>query len=170
VNVSPRTISDSDRRHGGGFPGQSTRTLIDPDDQLVVVVFSNTSASDALAAPLAETTVKILDFALRHASDSRTSLSGFTGRFANAWGVADIAAFGGTLKALSPEADNPVDRVTDLQVIDANTLRIGDTNGYGSAGESVIYERDSAAQITRVRIGGSTFQPADTFREGAGTP
>ena len=149
--------------HGGGFPGQSTRTLIDPDDQLVVVVFSNTSASDGLAAPLVDTVVKILDFALQHAGDSQPS-NAFTGRFANGWGVTDVAAFGTSLKALSPEADNPVERVTDLQVIDENTLRIGDTNGYGSPGETVSYQRDASGQITRVRIGGASFYPAHVFR------
>jgi CubicO group peptidase (beta-lactamase class C family) len=152
--------------HGGGFPGQSTRTLIDPDDQLVVVVFSNTNASDGLAAPLADTIVKILDFSLQHAGDSQRALGAFTGRFANAWSVADIAAFGKTLKALSPEADNPVERVTDLEVIDDNTLRIGDTNGYGSPGETVTYERDATGHITRVRFAGTTFQPVDVFRSG----
>lgn len=155
--------------HGGGFPGQSTRTLIDPDDQLVVVVCSNTNASDGLAAPLADTLLKILDFALGHAGEPQTLQDAFTGRFANAWGVADIATFGSTLKALSPEADNPVERPTDLHVIDENTLRIGDTNGYGSPGETVSYERDGAGQIARVRIGGTTFYPADVFRERAGS-
>jgi CubicO group peptidase (beta-lactamase class C family) len=51
--------------HAGGFPGQSTRTLIDPMDQLVVVVFTNTSSSEGQAAPLATEIVKIIDFAWR---------------------------------------------------------------------------------------------------------
>jgi len=157
--------------HGGGFPGQSTRTVFDPEDQLVVVVFSNTNASDGLAAPLAETVVKIIDFAMSCASEvpSAVPLEGFTGRFANRWGTTDIVAFGASLKVLSPEADNPVDRVTDLEVVDENTLRITRTNGYASPGEPVTYEREPSGQITRVRIAGSSSYPVDIFRERYGS-
>src|SRR6185503_2991429 len=55
--------------HGGGFPGHSTTTLIDPVDQLVVVVLNNTMGMTGLAAPLAVSIVRILDFALA-ASDA----------------------------------------------------------------------------------------------------
>jgi len=154
--------------HGGGFPGQSTRTLIDPVEKLVVVVLSNTSASDGLAAPLAETVVKILDFAMASARgvDAAPShaLDTFTGRFANIWGVLDIVAFGNALKAISPEADDPVQRLTDLRVIDANTLCIEATGGYGSPGETVRFERHPADTIKRVFFGGMSSLPAETFR------
>jgi CubicO group peptidase (beta-lactamase class C family) len=157
--------------HGGGFPGQSTRTVFDPVDQLVVVVFSNTNASDGLAAPLAATIVKIIDHALFCADQASASVpvDRFTGRFASRWGVTDIVNFGSSLKALSPEAENPVDRVTDLEVIDENTLRIASTNGYGSPGETVRYERDANGQITRIRFGGGTQHPVAAFRQRYGT-
>jgi D-alanyl-D-alanine carboxypeptidase len=159
--------------HGGGFPGHSTRTLFDPDDQLVVVLFSNTSASDGLAAPLAEAVVRIIDYALEcarseHAEPS-LSLDRFTGRFASRGGVVDIASFGSTLKALAPEAMNPVERVTDLDLVDDSTLRISRTNGYGSPGETVHYERDASGQITRLRFGGTTHYPVAAFRQHYGT-
>ena len=155
--------------HGGGFPGQSTRTLFDPSERLVVVVFSNTSASDGLAAPLAETVVRIIDFALACSGgndiEPNVPLERFTGRFVQPQGVIDIVAFGGVLKALSPEADNPVDRVTDLEVIDSHTLRIANAGGYGSPGETVQYERDADGRITRVRFGGGSVYPVDVFRQ-----
>jgi CubicO group peptidase (beta-lactamase class C family) len=157
--------------HGGGFPGQSTRTLIDPAYGLVVVVFSNTSASDGLAAPLAESIVKLIDFALAcsHVSIPDLPLDRFTGRFASSWGVTDIVAFGGALRAIGPEADDPVQRVSELQVIDADTLRIAASGGYASPGETVRYERDGDERITRVVLGGTTNYPVDLFRQRYGS-
>jgi CubicO group peptidase (beta-lactamase class C family) len=156
--------------HGGGFPGHSTSTLIDPTDRLVVVVLSNTNASDGLAAPLAVNVVKILDCALACARDTGQPtpdmpLERFTGRFASAWGVTDIVAFGNTLKAVSPEADSPVDLTTSLEVVDENMLRIAVTSGYASPGESVPFERDATGRITRVRLGGGSSYPVDIFRQ-----
>lgn len=155
--------------HGGGFPGQSTRTLIDPVDRLVVVVMSNTNASDGLAAPLAETVVKIIDFALEQTETavgaSEVPVGRFTGRFANLSGIVDIVAFGGKLFALAPEADDPVAHVTELDVIDDAALRVHSGPGYGAPGEPVRYERDVAGRSTRMVLGGVTYYPEDVFRE-----
>lgn len=155
--------------HGGGFPGQSTRTLIDPVDQLAVVLFSNTSASEGLAAPLAAEIVRIIDFA-RDKANARVSaapipLATFSGRFANTSGVFDITAFGQSLFALNPENDSPVRFATELEVIDANTLHAAKTGGYGSPGELVRYERDATGRILRVRVGGVSSFPEDLFRQ-----
>jgi CubicO group peptidase (beta-lactamase class C family) len=155
--------------HGGGFPGQSTRTLIDPVDQLVVVVLSNTSAQDGLATPVAAQIVRIIDFAQERAREQRTppqwTLGAYTGRFANIGGVADVAAFGNCLVGLSPEQDNPVQLVAELEVIDENTLRIAKDGGYGFPGELVRYERDGQGKTTRVIVGGVSSYPEDIFRE-----
>lgn len=156
--------------HGGGFPGQSTRTLFDANDGLVVVVFSNTNASDGLAGPLAETVVKILDFALSRGREAGPEpeldqdLERFTGRFANPWGVTDVVQFGHALKGLAPEVDDPLERATDLEVIDGDTLRIATSSGYGSPGETVRYERGPDGRITRVRIGGGSSYPVDEYQ------
>lgn len=150
--------------HGGGFPGQSTRTLIDARDRLIVVVLSNTNGSDGLAGPLAESVVKIIDFALAHAVDEPPDLSRYTGRFANLWGVADLVQFGDELFAVSPEADDPVARASELSIIDNDTLRIEKTGGYGSPGQLVRFERDAHGAVTRAVLGGVSSYPVDVFR------
>jgi D-alanyl-D-alanine carboxypeptidase len=155
--------------HGGGFPGQSTRTVIDPVDRLVVVVLSNMSGPDGFADPLAITIVKILDFAVDRARAASAApgprlLERFTGRFANLWGVTDVVAFGNALVALSPEADDPLQRVTELAVLDADTLRIAATGGYGARGESFRYIRDSDGNVERVVAGGVSAYPVELFR------
>src|SRR5262249_23331251 len=103
--------------HGGGFPGHSTNTLIDPVDRLVVVIMLNTHGPRATAGALATSVVKILQFAL--ASQPATHLSQprerFVGRFMSIWGMTDIAAFGNRLVALSPDEDDPTRFVTELE-------------------------------------------------------
>jgi D-alanyl-D-alanine carboxypeptidase len=152
--------------HGGGFPGQSTRTLIDTHDRLVVVIFSNTSASDGLAAPLAENVVKIIDFSIAHATDSHgDGVASYTGRFASLGGAIDIVNIGGKLFGVSPEADDPVARVSELSVLDATTLKIEKTGGYGSPGEAVRFERDASGNVVRMVWGGVSSYPVELFRE-----
>jgi CubicO group peptidase (beta-lactamase class C family) len=83
--------------HSGAFPGQSTRTLFDPVDQLVVVVLSNTSAEEGRAGPLAAQIVRFIDFAQSHPGGSSADLARYTGRFVNVAGAVKIVAFGGKL-------------------------------------------------------------------------
>jgi D-alanyl-D-alanine carboxypeptidase len=155
--------------HGGGFPGQSTRTLFDPTDHLVVSVLSNTGGPDGAAGPIAESIVKIIDFALAESGGDHPApawpVERFVGRFANLGGVMDVVAFGNSLVATSPELDDPVQHVTKLEVVDENALRIVKTGGYGSPGETVRYERDASGATTRIAAGGPSSYPVDIFRE-----
>jgi D-alanyl-D-alanine carboxypeptidase len=151
--------------HGGGFPGHSTNTLIDAQERLVVVVLNNTHGPGGLAAPLATTIVKIVDYALgaAHADPLAMPAAPFVGRFINLWGVTDIAAFGSKLVALNPDEDDPTQHATELEVEAADTLRIGKTGGYGSRGEKIRYERDVSGAIQQVWIAGHRAHPADVF-------
>ena len=148
--------------HGGGFPGHSTTTLIDPADQLVVVVLNNTMGAGGLAAPLAVAIVRILDFALEASGPPLPSpRETFTGRFESLWSVTDIVAFGDALYGFSPDDDNPARHPTELEFLDADSLRIGSTNGYGSPGEVLRYERASDGSIEHVWIAGMRHTPQD---------
>jgi CubicO group peptidase (beta-lactamase class C family) len=151
--------------HTGGFPGQSTRTLFDPVDQLAVVVLSNTSGEDGQAGPLAAQIVRIIDFAQGQAGGSSAELARYTGRFANVGGALDLVAFGGKLFGLSPASDNPTKFVAELEVVDADRLRIAKDGGFAHPGEFVRYERDAAGNTQRVIAGGVSMYPEAIFRE-----
>jgi len=151
--------------HSGGFPGQSTRTLFDPVDQLVVVVLSNTSAEDGHAGPLAAELVRFIDFAPRHPGGSSSDLARYTGRFANVGGVIDIVAFGGKVFGFGPQSDNPSKVGWEFEVVDADHLRISKCSGYASPGETIRYERDAAGNPRRIIAGGVTLYPEHLFRQ-----
>lgn len=168
-------VSDvGDRRmigHGGGFPGFITYTCIDPVDQLVVSVLTN--AIDGPAQSLAAGVVKLINRATA-ASGSQDSgpakaaagsdLDRFTGRFFSLWGALDVVRFGHQLFATHPEMLDPTIDVSELEVVDAHTLRISKASGYASPGERVAFEFDELGRPAVVQFAAGRFLPWDAYR------
>ena len=155
--------------HGGGYPGHITRTYFDPKDRVAVCVFTN--AIDGPALAMATAAIKLIDLARCSEPDPAATggdavdLDSFCGRFASMWSVYDIAVLGGRLYQLSPSLADPTLAPTRLDVVDADTLRIADTVGYGSRGEVMSFDRSVDGAIRSVRGGsGSTALPIDQFR------
>ena len=159
--------------HGGGYPGHITRTFFDPVDKLAVAVLTN--AIDGPALEMATAAVRLIDLAqvgVDERADATATvgraatvdLSSFCGRFANLWGVFDVVELGGRLFQIDPTAPDPAAEPVHLEVIDADTLRIRKTSGYGSPGESFEFERDDDGAVRSVRGGSaSTSHPIDAF-------
>ena len=158
-------VSCGDRQligHGGGYPGHITRSLVDARERIAVSVLTN--AIDGPAEPLATSLFTLLDLAGRARPEpDGADPTSFTGRFANLWGVIDVALLGGRLHLLSPTAADPTTEAADLTVVDANTLRITGGSGYGSPGETIRYQRDDAGKITEIRAGALTSVPLAEF-------
>ena len=155
--------------HGGGYPGHITRTYFDPKDRLAVCVFTN--AIDGPALGMATAAIKLVDLARRSEPDPAAAGAGavdldtFCGRFASLWSVYDIAVLGGRLYQLSPGLIDPTLAPTRLEVVNSDTLRIADTVGYGSRGETMTFDRDADGSIRSVRGGsGSIAYPVEQFR------
>ena len=151
--------------HSGGFPGHITRTWIDPEAEVVVSVLTN--AIDGPADALARGVLALLDLALAAPGTEQppgAALQRFTGRFANLWGVTDIALLGGRLVLLHPGAPEPAAEYAELTVVDADTLRLESIPGFGSAGEAVRYDWAADGTPARVRAGGVSSWPLEVFR------
>ena len=151
--------------HGGGFPGNITRTFLDPVDGLTVVVLTN--AIDGPARELAQGIVKLVDVALGAEKDDSTAdgapqadLASYTGRFAALWGVTDVVDLGGRLRLMDPNQADPTVAMATLEVVDGDTLRITDTTGYSSPGESVRYTRRDGV-VEKVVVGGLAAFPLE---------
>ncbi|MFF0265788.1 serine hydrolase domain-containing protein [Kribbella sp. NPDC004536] len=146
--------------HGGGYPGHITRTLVDPEQRIVVSVLTN--AIDGPASQLAEGLFRLLDLA---ASKDRgdQDLTRFTGRFANLWGITDFVVLGGRLYATDPSGPNPADEPQPLEV-EGDVVRVSGGNGYGSYGEAYQFTFDPSGAVTEVRgSSGLTSYPLDRF-------
>ena len=147
--------------HGGGYPGHITRTLVDPEQRIVVSVLTN--ALDGPAAQLAESLFRLLDLADSKERGDAADLQRFTGRFANLWGVTDFVLIGGRLYATDPSGANPADDPQPLEA-DGDALRVTGGNGYGSYGESYRFEFDDNGTVRAVHgSSGLTLHPIDRF-------
>ena len=167
LGMDLRTLGERDLvGHSGGYPGHITRTWIDPDAGVVVSVLTN--AVDGPADALARGLFALLDLALAAPEDAdrRTveELQRYTGRFANLWGVTDVALLGGRLVLLHPNAPDPAETYAELAPVDADTLRLETVPGFGSPGETVGYEWTADGAVDRVRVGGVSAWPLEVFR------
>ena len=153
--------------HGGGFPGQITRTFFDPVDRLAVSVLTN--AIDGPALELASAGFALIELAARAeaSTDPRSSDVGpsrFRGRFANVWSVTDLVDIGGRLYAMSPEAADPVADCASLDLLDDTTLQIAKTSGYGARGERMTVDRADDGSIRSITSSSGMLYPYASIR------
>ena len=150
-----------DRRlvgHGGGWPGHITSTLLDPVAGLAVSVFTN--AIDGPAGELATGVVRLVDLAASAPQPEADGRGRFCGRYANLWGVRDVADLGGRLVLLDPALPDPAAAPTELRVEDGRTLRIVSTPGYGAPGEALEFTFGADGGVRSVHgNGGVTYLP-----------
>jgi CubicO group peptidase (beta-lactamase class C family) len=157
-----------DRRvvgHGGGYPGHITNTKWDPVDRLAVSVLTN--AVDGSAGAYATNFFRLIELAHRPADrdvpPDGVDLDRFRGRFANLWGVLDVARFGDRLYLLDPTVDDPTHETSSLTVVADDTLRMSPDSGFASPGELVRYTFGDT-DVESIRAGsGATCYPFDRF-------
>ncbi|PCN47572.1 hypothetical protein Csp2054_11515 [Curtobacterium sp. 'Ferrero'] len=145
------------RGHSGGFPGHITQSWFDPDSGLVVSVL--TSAAGGPATLIANAVLALLDAAADPSAagspiPDEVDSTRFTGRFANPWGVTDVARIGDRLLAIDPTAPAPLESPTRLAVVDADTLRMTHGSRFGSIDEEITYDRAADGSVRSIRGGG----------------
>lgn len=129
--------------HGGGYPGHSTRTLIDPAGAVALSVFTN--AIDGPAGSLADGVIKLIAAAGEEASAdeacglSEDATSRFCGRFASLWGVVDLVRIGDRLMLVPPSAEDPTESPTVVVPDGEDRLRVVRAGGYGGYGEQLRF-------------------------------
>lgn len=152
--------------HGGGFPGQITRTFFDPAAKVAVCVLTN--SIDGPAWMLAAAGFTLIDLARRGADAAAPAtpgidLSRFCGRFANVWGAHDVVQLGGRLFGLNPAQPDPTTDAVELEVVDDATLRIARASGYGAHGEQMTIERASDGTICSISTSSGLLYPYDAL-------
>ena len=78
-----------------------------------------------------------------------------------------------TLYSLKPSIEDPTSEVTELEVVESDTLRIRKTS-YGSLGESIRFIRNTSGSVVEMVYAGVTYYPVDVlserFRDGVAAP
>lgn len=159
--------------HGGGFPGQITRSMADPALGLVVVVLTN--CADGPAAEIARGIFKVLDFFEGHDGAPNARWLGLEGRYINLWGARDVVGAGAHLVVTSPDTWEPFKQCEELEPVagragrtggsgPVSTWRIADTSGFGSQGEQVTFGYDGAS-VSELRFAGMSMWPESCWAE-----
>lgn len=139
--------------HGSGFPGQLTFSLIDPKDELAVVVLTN--SVDSAVGAIAKGVFSIVDYFQEHyEAKPKRDLSKFEGRFLNLWGMVDIVATGDKIVAIYPNMWQPFYAPEELEYVDAKTLKITKADGYYQEGEKIHFKFDKAGHVKSLVYGG----------------
>jgi len=154
--------------HSGGYPGHTTRTWCDPQDQLVISVLCN--ASDAAATPLCNGIFRLVEH-LSHPDESipghadGVDLPGFTGHFNTLSGAHDIARFGTRLLVIPTDDNDPTEVLGELVAEGPDTaMLVRAHDGYTSEGERFRFTRDAAGRVLSVRaFSGMTAYPDDEY-------
>ncbi|MGI8459465.1 MAG: serine hydrolase domain-containing protein [Propionibacteriaceae bacterium] len=165
--------------HGGGYPGHSTKTVVDPAGGVAVSVLTN--AIDGPASALATGVVKIIHAAGAEPEAGEAvgpEADRFCGRFASLWGVIDVVRLGRRLLVISPTAEDPLADLTVVAPGGPDRLKVVHDGGYGGYAEQLAYTfgPDDAvlsvsgpAGITQVPIGVMTALVTDHDRVSLGT-
>jgi len=156
--------------HSGGFPGHITQSWLDPETGLAVSVLTNCLGGPA--TEWATNLIRLINLAVNVPEKKSFDAPGhdlatFTGRFATDWGVYDVVNLGGRLVSLNPQGD-PGLSVTELTVLDADTLMPVPEAGFGAVGEPYRFQRTASGETEWVRQGGGRAWPVAAYRQRVG--
>lgn len=146
--------------HGGGFPGHITKTMVDPQDEIVVTVLSN--CLDSPTTQIANGVLSALSFFKDNSEIKKSDLLKLEGRYENLWGLYEILATPTGLTAISPGYWYPFYDKDDLKQIDATTFKISSSSSYASDGELVKFKLKND-KVESINYSGSTILPEEKW-------
>ncbi len=142
--------------HGGGFPGQRTLTLCDPQNQLVVSVLAN--CVDADAYKISKGIFSIIDqFQAYPTKKESTRLNRLHGRFMNDWFRKDLVVIGDQIFLVDSCESFPFDNADKLTYLDAKTLKVICKSPYAPDRELLHLNFKGSGPIKTIRYGGMTL-------------
>ncbi len=142
--------------HGGGFPGQITKTLFDPKEKIVVSVLTN--CIDGSAGAINKAIYRIIDwFVKANEKKSVHDLKKFEGRFMTLWSVEEIVAAGDRILAVNPDTWTPFKDPEELEYVNATTLKIKKTSSFSSASELIRFTFENGKPVKIVNAGASMY-------------
>ena len=133
--------------HGGGYPGNTTFTLIQLDDKVGVIVLTNTNDSNPF--DIAKQVMATVGQAVAKASAQKPivvawdpSWARFAGLYRGRWGDSQVILLNQRLVLITPNAPNMDDPVT-LEPLGGGRFRFVAPTGGGAVGEVVRFVEEN---------------------------
>lgn len=152
--------------HGGGFPGNLTKSYFDPKDQLEVVVLTNSSGS--MPGRLAKSIIKIINYFQENWKGGNESWRKYEGRYMSIWWIADIVSLGDKLAVANALAWEPFHNPEELQHVKGDTFKISKADSYASLEEPAEFIMDGSGRVEKLIYAGVNLYPAKAFLESTG--
>ena len=142
--------------HGGGYPGNTTQTLIQLDDKVGVIVLTNTN--DSNPSDIARQLMATVGTAVAKASASKPATvtwdpawARFAGLYRGRGGDSHVVLLNQKLVIITPNAPN-VDNPVTLEPLGGGRFRFVAPTGGGAVGEVVRFVEETG-RPTRMYIG-----------------
>lgn len=158
--------------HGGGYPGFITATTLDLERGRSFSVLTN--AMDGPASVLLRGVLDLVEVAQTPPRDPRGRVTpelrgaaeAVVGRYVSIQSMMDVALLGERLVGIDPRQPDPLGDLYDLEVLDAEHVRVVAGSATGWIGETMVFERAEDGRVGSVRaVGGKTMLPIDRYRE-----
>jgi CubicO group peptidase (beta-lactamase class C family) len=148
--------------HGGRLRGYRTQLLFTPADRVAVIVMTN--ADDGTPLPWATRGFHWVAPAIAAATAPPPAArpdpgwARYIGRYRSPWNDTEVLLQESGLVLVDPSQPDPVPSLVRLVPVAEHTFRMETRDGYGSAGELVVFEL-ADGRVTRVRIGDNYTYP-----------
>ena len=144
--------------HGGGYPGNTTQTLIQLDDKVGVIVLTN--ANDSNPEDIAQQLMATVGQATAKAAMAKpvsvawdSAWERFAGLYRGPFGDQQVVLLNGKLVIITPNGPNVDDPVT-LEPLGSGRFRFVAPTGGGAVGEVVRFDEENGRPM-RMHIGDS---------------
>ncbi len=148
--------------HGGGFPGQTTLSLADPKDNLVVVVLTN--CIDSPVSWMAKNIYSIMDYFQKNTPTTKQkhNLEILEGRYMNLWSMLNIVVTGDKVVSTYPDTWDTLFKPQVLEYIDDTTYKVVNTDSFYSEGEIIKFKLKSG-RVESINYTGMTMWPEEVW-------
>jgi D-alanyl-D-alanine carboxypeptidase len=131
--------------HGGGFPGNITKSLFDPKDELIVIVLTNTNGSRA--GYIDHNIIKVINYFQKNKGTIKWKK--YEGRYSDLWHAQDVVAVGDKLVVASADDWEPFGNPEELEHVKGDTFKVSKTDSFSSVGEAVEFKLDSSGKVNK---------------------
>lgn len=149
--------------HGGGFPGQVTKTICYPENELVVTVLMN--CIDGRVGYAAKNIFNLICYFQDNWQTPKKEFVKFEGRYMSLWSIFDVVVLGDKLLVGYSDSWELFDWAEELVRAKDNEFKITKADSFASEGESAQFNLNQNGEVKSVTYAGANCLPEKRYME-----